>query len=152
MKPTGDDIKKMVAAIMSLVQGIERAKRRGLAGQLAALQAIAARKRIQPSALSAELVLHQSTITRQIQSLQRDGFVRIVANPADGRSTFVELTRKGRIEIEHLTEMGLKRFALFVKDWNADEVRTLANLLEKLEKSKSEASQRSPQPMGRKRI
>ena len=149
MAPTSSDVKRMVAALMASVQSIERAKRRGLASQLVALQAIAAHKRVQPSTLSAELRLHQSSVTRQIQALERAGHVKVTANPADGRSCFVELTRSGRAELVRLTQFGLKRFALFVKDWDASEVRTLARLLEKLEKSKAEVVEREPQPMRR---
>jgi len=147
MRPTSDDVKQMVAALMTTVQNIERAKRRGLAGRLVTLQAIAAHKKAQPSMLSAELGLHQSTITRQIQTLQRAGFVQVATNPADGRSCFVKLTKAGRAELDHLTKIGLQRFALFVKEWDADEVRMLARLLEKLERSKAEVSRRDPQPM-----
>jgi DNA-binding MarR family transcriptional regulator len=139
----------MVAALMTTVQNIERAKRRGLASELVALQAIAAHKRVQPSTLSGELGLHQSSVTRQIQALERAGRVKVTANPADGRSCFVELTGKGRAELGRLTQFGLKRFEMFVADWDASEVRTLARLLEKFEKSKAEATIRSPQPMGR---
>jgi len=149
MAPIFSDVKRMVAALMASVQSIERAKRRGLASQLVALQAIAAHQRVQPSTLSAELRLHQSSVTRQIQALERAGHVRVIANPADGRSCFVELTRAGRAELGRLTQFGLKRFALFVADWDASEVRTLARLLEKLEKSKAEVVQRDPQPMRR---
>ena len=60
------------------------------------MQAIDAHKRVQPSTLSAELGLHQSSVTRQIQSLERAGHVKVTANPADGRSCFVELTPRGR--------------------------------------------------------
>jgi DNA-binding MarR family transcriptional regulator len=147
--PSSSDIRRMVAALMASVQSIERAKSRGLASQLVALQAIAAHKRVQPSMLSAELRLHQSSVTRQIQSLERAGHVKVIANPADGRSCFVELTKSGRAELGRLTKFGLKRFAMFVADWDSSEVRTLARLLEKLEKSKAEVSRLSPQPMGR---
>src|SRR5262245_43866364 len=150
MKPSSDDVEQMVSALMTLVTGIERAKRRGLASVLATLQIIDAYKRILPSTLSSELGLHQSSVTRQIQALEREGRVKVTANPDDGRSCYVELTTQGRSELRQLTKFGLKRFALFVADWDAEEVRTLARLMKKLETSKAKVAERSPQPMGRK--
>jgi DNA-binding MarR family transcriptional regulator len=139
MSPTNSDVKQMVSALMTLVQGIERAKRRGLASQLVSLQVIAAHKQVQPSTLSAKLGLHQSTVTRQIQAFERAGLVELVANPADGRSCFVKLTKAGRAEVNRLTRIGLERFALFVKEWDAADVRTLSRLLVKMERSMATA-------------
>lgn len=139
----------MVNALMASATGIERAKRRGLANVLATLQAIAAHRRVLPSTLSSELGLHPSSVTRQVQALERERRVRIVANPEDGRSCYVELTKQGRDDLRELTRIGLQRFTSFVADWEAEEVRTLARLLEKLEASKSKVVQREPQPMGR---
>ena len=149
MKASSSDVKRMVAALMASVTSIERAKRRGLASVLATLQTIDAHKRVLPSTLSAELGLHQSSVTRQIQALEREGRVKVTANPEDGRSCYVELTKQGRAELRQLTKFGLKRFASFVADWDAEEVRTLARLLEKLEVSKAKVVKRDPQPMGR---
>lgn len=149
MKPTSDDVQRMVSALMTLANGIERAKRRGLANVLATLQIIDSHKRVLPSTLSAELGLHQSSVTRQIQTLEREGRVKVTANPEDGRSCYVELTAQGRRELRELTKFGLKRFGQFVADWDAEEVRTLARLMEKLEASQAKVSQHSPQPIRR---
>ena len=149
MSPTPKDVKRMVAALMASLKSLERAKSRGKASLLVALQTIAAHKRVQPSALSSELRLHQSSVTRQIQTLQRAGHVKVTANPADGRSCFISLTDSGRAELGRLTQFGLKRFATFVDDWDAKEVRTLARLLEKLERCKAEVARRETHPTGR---
>jgi DNA-binding MarR family transcriptional regulator len=149
MALSSSDVKRMVTALMATVTSIERAKRRGLASQLTMLQAIASRKRAVPSALSDELGLHQSSITRQVQSLERSGLVKVTANPADGRSCLVELTKAGRAELRQLTKFGLQRFALFVADWDAEEVRTMTRLLHKFESSKAEVASRDPQPPAR---
>jgi MarR family transcriptional regulator, temperature-dependent positive regulator of motility len=139
----------MVAALMATVTSIERAKSRGKASELVALQAIAAHGNVQPSTLSVELRLHQSSVTRQIQAFERAGFVKVAANPADGRSCHVSLTAAGRAELRRLTQFGLKRFALFVEEWDAKDVRTLARLLERFEKSKAEVARREARSAGR---
>jgi len=151
MKPTQQDVRRLVAVLMDCVRGIENAKRKGLASQLALLQAIAQLKKTSPSALQAELGWHLSHVTRQIQSLAAAGLARVSVHPVDGRSRVVELTRKGKAELSQLTEMGLKRFALFLEGWDAGEVRSLAALLEKFQKSKADAVQRHPQPLRRRR-
>jgi len=137
MEPGRDDVAQMVGALMAVMGGIERAKRKGDAARLVALQAVAVAGRIRPSDIAAETAVHQSTVTRQIQALERVGFVRIDADPDDRRSCWVTLTDAGRTEVERLTEIGLSRFALFVADWDVDEVRTLGRLLEKLATSKA---------------
>ncbi len=135
---------------MAVVSGIERAKRQGQASTLATLYLIAAREQARPSDLSLELGVHQSSITRQVQALEAASQVRITADPSDGRSCIVSVTDLGREEIRRLTEVGLGRFALFVEGWQAEEVRTLARLLTKLETSKAEVRTREKQPAGRR--
>lgn len=151
MGASSSDIRRLVAALMASVTSIERAKRKGPASVLASLQAIDAHRRVLPSVLSAELGLHQSSVTRQVQALERAGHVKVTPNPDDGRSCYVALTKSGRKELTRLTQFGLERFALFVADWDAEDVRTLARLLEKFEASKAEVAKRSPQPLGRRR-
>lgn len=136
---------------MDCVRGIERAKRKGPASNLALLQAIAKLKKATPTALQAELGWHLSHVTRQIQSIQAEGLVRVSTHPGDARSRIVELTRLGKKELSHLTKIGLSRFALFLQGWDASEVRLLATLLEKFQESKAEAVQRHPQPLLRRR-
>ena len=142
MKPTIDDVQEMVNALMTVVGGIERAKRQGQAGHLMLMQSLAAHDHCRPSELSAELGLHQSSITRQVQALVAAGNVEVQADPADGRSCFVYLTDAGRDEMLRLTQLGLARFASYVDDWDAEEVQTLAVLLSKLECSKAETNKR----------
>jgi DNA-binding MarR family transcriptional regulator len=138
MKPSKQDVEQMVAALMTAVQSVERARRKGDASRLAALSVIAVRPDSGPKAISEELGLHPSSVTRQIQALQAEGHVSVKADAADGRSCRVNLTAEGRAEIERLRKVGLERFASFVAKWEAEEVRTLARLLMKLELSKSE--------------
>lgn len=128
----------MVVALMTIVRSAERANRKGDASRLAALYVIAAHPEMSPKGMSEELGLHPSSVSRQIQALERDGHVKVKADPADGRSCRVSLTASGEAEIERLKEVGLERFASFVEKWDAQEVRTFIRLLVKLELSKAE--------------
>jgi DNA-binding MarR family transcriptional regulator len=130
----------MVAALMTVLRSTERARRKGDASRLAMLSVIAAHPESNPKAISEEVGFHPSSITRQIQALEDDGHVKVTADPADGRSCQVKLTAAGQTELERLREIGLQRFTSFVAKWEPDEVRTLTQLLLKLEQSKIEVS------------
>ena len=151
MKPNRDDVQQMVVALFTLVEGLERARRRiPDASTLSVLQFTAARDQIHPSEIAAEMGVHQSTITRQIRSLEDAGLVAVMADPQDRRSCYITLTEAGRQETQRLTEIGLSRFELFVADWDAGEVRTFTRLLVKLEESKAAAGRRERRPGGRR--
>jgi DNA-binding MarR family transcriptional regulator len=136
-----NDVRSMVAALFALNAGIERARReKKPASALSLLQVIAVGEAVRPSEIALRQHVHQSLVTRQIREMEDAGFVKVSANPADGRSCLVALTRAGRAEMDRLTEIGLQRFALFVNDWRSDEIRALTDLLEKLRRSMAEAA------------
>lgn len=141
MKPDRDDVQQMVTALFTLVGSLERARRRMPgASALFVLQKIGEQEKVNPSQIAAELGVHQSTITRHVQSLEEDGLVNVIANPDDRRSCTLTLTEQGRSELQRLTQVGLDRFTTFVADWDAGEVRTFTRLLVKLEESKAAAN------------
>lgn len=150
MEPNRDDVLQIVAALMTVTGSLERARRKGDASSLAILNIVATGGRVRPSDIAQDLGVHQSTVTRQVQALEAAGQVEVSADPEDGRSCFVSLTVQGQEEIRRLTEVGLSRFAEFVADWDAEEVRELGRLLMKLETSKAAVNTRERQrPEGR---
>jgi len=149
MAPQKKDVQEMVAALMAVVGSIQRAQRQGDAATLSVLRIAATSGRARPSDIANELGVHQSTITRQVRGLQDAGYVEISADPDDGRSCFISLTGTGCQELKRLAEFGLSRFALFVADWDAEEVRILGRLLAKLEASKAEVAKRERPSPGR---
>lgn len=142
MESAIDDVQEMVRALMTVVNNIERVKRQGQSGNLLLLQALAEHEPSRPSELSIELGLHQSSITRQVQALEKSGHVEVLPDPADRRSCLVSLTDSGRDELLRLAQFGLARFEAYVESWDREEVRTLARLLTKLEHSKAEVNKR----------
>jgi len=157
MKPTVEDVQQMVAAIFTVSAGLQQArKNKPEASKLALLQTLAMHGRCRPSELAIELGVHQSSITRQVQALEASGRVEVTVDPDDRRSCFVALTADGRDEVQHLMQVGFERFAAFVADWDAKEVRMLAHLLMKFEHSKAtfaereqHPAEREPRPAGR---
>jgi DNA-binding MarR family transcriptional regulator len=139
MKPNRNDVVALASSLMSVVASIHRASQKGDAASLGILGLVAARPRVRPSDVAHHLGVNQSSVTRQMQKLERHGLVKLAADPSDGRSCHIVLTIAGRAEMRRLTSIGLDRFALFVKDWDARDVRTLARLLENFERSKSAA-------------
>jgi DNA-binding MarR family transcriptional regulator len=137
----------MVAALFTMNAGLERARRqRKGASTLSLLQVIADHEGIRPSDIADLQQVHPSLVTRQVRELEDAGYVTVTADPADGRSYRVTLTSPGTAELHRLVQFGLQRFALFVADWEPDEVRTLTELLEKLQTSMATVSAREQRP------
>ncbi len=150
MKSTDEDVQNLVIALFTVVEGIKRATRRNpAASRLSALQLIAARPGIRPSEIATELGLNQSSITRQIQDLESKGYVTVAPDLQDQRARCLTLTDSGRGTMTELTKFGLNRFASFVADWDAEEVRTLTFLLVKFEESKAAVARQEASLGGR---
>lgn len=136
MNPTRAEIEEMVTALFAVTSGLERARRKKRdAARLAVLQMVALGERVRPSDVAAALDVHPSHVTRQVKVLEDTGHVRVEADPEDRRSCFLSLTAEGQAEVARLTEVGMSRFATFVADWEAAEVRAFTGLLEKFRRS-----------------
>lgn len=147
MPPGDKDVQAMVTALFTLNAGLERARRqRKGASTLSLLQVIDDHEQIRPSDIAQLQQVHPSLVTRQVREVEEAGYVEVIADPADGRSYLVSLTPAGSQELRRLLEFGLRRFALFVKNWEADEVRTLTELLQKLQTSMAIVSAREQRP------
>ncbi|MEX2975069.1 MarR family winged helix-turn-helix transcriptional regulator [Streptomyces sp. C184] len=144
MRPSRDDVARLAFAVNTVAAGVERARRRiPEAASLAVLQVLGWAERevpdkaVRPSDLASALEVHRSAITHQLRTLQQAGHVTLTTDPADRRSSIVTLTDSGRHELDRLAEQGLDRFTAFVADWDAADVRTLADLLTRFEESKA---------------
>ena len=156
--PTRHDVEQLVAALFAVTSGLERARRQiPDAAALSVLQVLAWAERqepaqqVRPKDIATALGVHRSAVTHQLQALEEDGQVSLSVDPADRRSWFVALTDTGRAELERLTTIGLDRFAAFVADWDAQEVRTLTRLLVKFDAAKAEVGRRAPPSRTRRR-
>ena len=147
MPPGDKDVQSMVAALFTLNAGLERARRqRKGASTLSLLQVIDDHEQIRPSDIAELQQVHPSLVTRQVRELEDAGYVEAIADPGDGRSYLVTLTPAGSRELRRLLEFGLRRFAMFVNNWEPDEVRTLTQLLQKLQTSMATVSSRERRP------
>jgi DNA-binding MarR family transcriptional regulator len=139
MRPTRTDVHSLAVALFTVFSSLQRARQKGDAATLALLNIVAAHPKVRPSDIASALGVNQSSITRQMQKFEQRGFVRLAADPHDGRSCHILLTPAGRTEMRRLQSIGLDRFALFVKDWDARDVQKLTHLLARFEMSKAAA-------------
>ncbi|HEY3781728.1 MAG TPA: MarR family transcriptional regulator [Fimbriimonadaceae bacterium] len=137
MQHEKEDIIGMVAPLMAIVSGIDRKRKQGDAALLSVLQIVAMKGTARPLDIAKELGVHQSTITRHIQSLEQLGKVTVVGDETDRRSCKVALSSKGAEELQRLTEIGISRFEKMVEEWSREEVQTLGRLLTKLQASRT---------------
>ena len=145
-----EDVRAMVTALFMTNAALDRARRQKKgASTLSLLQVVAAAPGIRPSEIATAQDVHPSQVTRQVRELESQGLVQVTADAADRRSCWVTLTSAGSGQLQALTEEGLDRFALFVADWEPEEVRMLTSLLQKLEASKAAAAARQRPPPGR---
>ena len=152
MHPSTEDVARLVVALFTTNASLDRAKRRSKgATTLTFLQTLEGRDGVRPSEIAATLQVHPSAATRQVQELEAAGLAVVRADAGDGRSCLVSLTSAGQDRLEQLREFGLARFASFVADWDADDVREFSRLLEKRELSKAAVAERDQRPPGRPR-
>jgi DNA-binding MarR family transcriptional regulator len=156
--PTRQDVEQLVAALFAVTSGLERARRQiPDAAALSVLQVLAwadrntPARQVRPKDIATTLGVHRSAVTHQLQALEEAGQVSLTVDSADRRSWFVALTDTGRAELDRLTTVGLDRFAAFVADWDAQEVRTLTRLLVKFDAAKAEVGRRQPPSRTRRR-
>jgi DNA-binding MarR family transcriptional regulator len=90
-------------------------------------------------------------VTRQIRELEEQEYVRVGEDPADRRSLRVTITDAGAQELRRLVDFGLKRFALFVRDSDPEELRAFTELLWKLQTSMATISARERRPTADRR-
>ena len=136
-------MQSMVAALFTLIGGVERARRqKKAAAALDLLQIIAAGEGMRPSDIAGQRSVHPSLVTRQLRELEDAGYVQFAGDPVDGRSWLVALTPAGREETRRLQKVGLDRFATFVAEWEPAEVRQLSTLLAKLTSSMADVASR----------
>jgi DNA-binding MarR family transcriptional regulator len=137
----------MVAALFTMNAGLERARRqRKGASTLSLLQVIGDHESVRPSEIADVQQVHPSLVTRQVRELEDARYVTVTPDPADRRSCLVSLTPEGTEELNRLVQFGLKRFALFVRDWEPHQVRMLTELLWKLQVSMAAVSAQEQRP------
>jgi DNA-binding MarR family transcriptional regulator len=99
---------------------------------LASLRRAGPPYRLSPTELYRGLMRTSGTMTHRLQKLERAGLVERVADPADGRSTLVALTPRGRALVDRVAPLHLEREHRLLAALHEREREQLAALLKKL--------------------
>jgi DNA-binding MarR family transcriptional regulator len=81
-------------------------------------------------ALATAFGLDPSTITRQVQSLERAGLAARSTDPRDRRVSMLSLTETGTQAVQATREHRRNRYRELLADWSEDDLETFAGLLE----------------------
>lgn len=79
--------------------------------------------------------LDPSTITRQVQSAERDGLLERLPDPGDGRVSLIRLTPLGTHALEAVRERRRSALEAVTGDWTPEERADLARSLTRLNDS-----------------
>jgi MarR family 2-MHQ and catechol resistance regulon transcriptional repressor len=91
--------------------------------------------RMSPSELGDRLIVTRATVTGLIDSLERRGFVRRTANPADRRSIFVEITADGLVAVRQVRTLIHRNEKQWMSVLSDEELRTYIALLHRIQDS-----------------
>ena len=82
--------------------------------------------------LASRLAVEAPHVTRQVQRLERTGFVERVPDPGDGRAQLVRLTMAGREAVEAIRAVGRRWMSEALVDWGPQDRRQLTDLFHRL--------------------
>jgi DNA-binding MarR family transcriptional regulator len=88
-----------------------------------------------PSELGDRLIVTRATVTGLIDSLERRGFVRRSANPADRRSLLVEITPEGLTVVQQVRTIIHRRETAWMRVLSDAELRAYIGLLHRIQDS-----------------
>lgn len=99
---------------------------------VALLRQLARAEPLRPSELAALLAVEASHVTRQVQQLQRAGYVTRVPDPDDRRAQRIQLTAAGRDAVDRIRAASRRGMQLALAKWSPDELRQLATLFHRM--------------------
>jgi DNA-binding MarR family transcriptional regulator len=136
--PTADPLDVLELALAVFTRRIEQTARRSVlhgemdrAGYLLA-RTLDASGPATVNQLAEQLGLDGSTVTRQLTSMERRGFVVREVDPGDRRSRILALTPLGRRTMRGVRAARRDRIHEALVDWQAEDVETLGRLLDRL--------------------
>lgn len=92
-------------------------------------------KPLNQSEICEMLLKDKHTVSRIIQRLERDGWIKKDISSKDGRVTIIELTKKGEVLKDEVPQRLFDHFDQILKDFSGEEIKLLLGLLKKLRKA-----------------
>ncbi|MFD5751305.1 MarR family winged helix-turn-helix transcriptional regulator [Streptomyces sp. NPDC127033] len=99
---------------------------------VAILRAMADSDTLRPGELAVRLGVEASHITRQVQQLQKSGYVTRVPDPDDRRAQRVQLTPVGRDAIDRIRDASRRGMEMALGDWSPQDLHQLATLFHRM--------------------
>jgi len=99
---------------------------------VALLRQIADSEPLRPGELANRLAVEASHVTRQVQQLQKTGYVTRVPDPDDRRAQRIELTEAGRTAVRRVREAGARGMQMALSEWSPEDLRQLATLFHRM--------------------
>ncbi|MFE4367904.1 MarR family winged helix-turn-helix transcriptional regulator [Streptomyces sp. NPDC056835] len=99
---------------------------------VALLRQIADTEPLRPSELANRLAVEASHVTRQVQQLEKSGYVTRVPDPEDGRAQRIQLTPDGQRAIDRIREASRHGMRAALADWSPQDLQQLAALFHRM--------------------
>ena len=93
------------------------------------LKALSIEGPMRASDLAERIDSDPSTVSRQVATLVKNGFVERQADPEDGRASLLVPTAKADVVLNEHNEIRLEHFNRMLGDWNERDLRRFAALL-----------------------
>ncbi|KPI05196.1 transcriptional regulator, MarR family [Actinobacteria bacterium OK074] len=163
--PASPEVKEIERALTRITYLVGRARQHdrlmavaGLTMDRAAvsiLRHISDSEPLRPGELANRMAVEASHITRQVQQLEKAGYVSRVSDPDDRRARLIELTPLGRQAVGRVREASVRGMQMALGEWSAEELGQLATLFHRMvddflthaaldEEAQEEAEQRTP--------
>lgn len=97
------------------------------------LMAVARLRSVPMSELVHRLALDKSTVTRQVDALERLGLVTRRPDPDDARARVVELTPDGRARVDAALATSASNWRDQLAKWDPEDIRSLITLMRRLD-------------------
>lgn len=82
--------------------------------------------------LAAKLALDNSTVTRQLNAMEKRSLIIKRPNPADGRSALIERTQEGCQLAEAMHDQRTQRIERMLENWTQEDIETCSKLTARL--------------------
>jgi DNA-binding MarR family transcriptional regulator len=99
---------------------------------VALLRQIADSDPLRPGELAARLAVEASHVTRQVQQLQKAGYVTRVPDPDDRRAQRIQITPLGRQTMDRIREVSIRGMQSALVEWSPQDLQQLATLLHRV--------------------
>jgi len=99
---------------------------------VALLRQIGDSEPLRPGELAVRLAVEASHVTRQLQQLQKAGYVTRVPDPDDRRAHRIELTSAGREAADRIRAASRQGMQAALAPWSSEELQHLATLFHRM--------------------